>query len=619
MRQYLLIYARADTGASVESRTEAIREVLANVKRFSGFVFPATTPTRMVEWISTNGQVAAVAVSNEQSGLDYDIEDAPEESTFFGVEGYVITDSQIGSLRYSHNPLETSVKCGGCFTLYRATDHGISAVTDMAGTGNASYATSSRFRIISNRSLWAHLVAESDDTRHHHPVLRFDDFAVRNLANSGSVQGNRTLFAGVSLMRRRSQVSATGWAMEQTSLRSEIPDSYPNWQPSDVDLDKICDALIEAFTPLQGSDLNLSLTGGRDSRMLLAAAQHIDGLQLKASTAGEPDHPDVQIAESLASILHIPHSRIAPPRSSPSVLLSEPIHSRIARVLDGHDWNLSAWDDMPDYGDYSPRPSMSGVGGEGLRGGIIMPKLLIMDAERVAAYMRNQQAGSPGLFRPHVNESAGADAYRWQELARYDPYAAADLYYKDERSNRWATSRRAAARLRTNAVDPLFDNRFVAAFDQIPAIYRWSERLAHDIIQRLAPAIASHPLEGHPWKFEAQSLAEDFSLHAPTRVLHQDAPGASRRRVSAWKTLESPTLYASMVAYIKDHMDGPIANVVDPEGVDILLQGSDRVRPTLLWNLATVATAVSTKTLSSSRTPLTNNVEVRDAPGLAST
>ena len=140
MRQYLLIYARADTGASVESRTEAIREVLANVKRFSGFVFPATTPTRMVEWISTNGQVAAVAVSNEQSGLDYDIEDAPEESTFFGVEGYVITDSQIGSLRYSHNPLETSVKCGGCFTLYRATDYGISAVTDMAGTGNASYA-----------------------------------------------------------------------------------------------------------------------------------------------------------------------------------------------------------------------------------------------------------------------------------------------------------------------------------------------------------------------------------------------------------------------------------------------------------------------------------------------
>lgn len=616
MRQYILISARSDNGSSVEARRAALQDILAKARQLSGPVFPSLSKERTVEWISPNGQVAALGISNEPEGFDHDITRAALDDVFLGVEGYTITDVDDATLRHSHELLEASQRMGGCFTLYRASDHGISAVTDAAGTGNACHAESGRFRIISNRSLWAHLVAEHDRTGAFQPVLRFDDRSLRSMANSGSVQGTRTLFEGVQLMPRRCQFTATPWNTRQRIIESPIARADESWQPTEADLNAVCESLISAFSPLRHSDLNLSLTGGRDSRMLLAAARHVEGLNLRTATAGEPDNPDVVIAAQLSATLGISHSIAAPPRAAPDVLMSEPIGTRILRVLDGHDWNLSAWDDMPDYGKFSVRPAMSGVGGEGLRGGIVMPGVLTMDTKRVMTSLRNLQAGSPNLFREHVNQAAADDAYRWQELARYDPYEALDRYYKDERSNRWATSRRAAARLRSNVVDPLFDNLFIAAFEQIPASYKWNEKLAFDIIKRLAPEIADAPIEGNPWKFDEQARQAQGTKNPAPGTLRSVMKAAPRDGVKPWRMLDAPSLRSSMRDFIEAHLEGPATNVLNPTGVRAMLEDLDRARPAMLWNLATVSAAMSIRSLDGSREPLRNSVEVRDARGL---
>lgn len=614
MRQYILVTARADNGSSPADRRSAIQDILVRAREFSRYAFPATEDVKTVEWVSPNGHAAAIAVSNEPDGFQHDISHSVTDHVFLGLEGYTTSLSATDHLRASHDLLETSQSMGGCFTVYRASDHGITAVTDAAGTGNACHAESDRFRILSNRTLWAHLVAQHDSTHALRPVLELDDLALRNLANSGSINGTRTLFRGVTMLKRRSQHSATPWGIRERTIDFPVREAGVGWEPSEEELVQVCDSLVSAFAPLRGTELNLSLTGGRDSRMLLAAALHVDGMDLRASTSGEPHDADVVLAELLCRTLGVPHTRVAPPRAAPDVLVSEPPHARIKRVLDGHDWSISAWDDMPDYGPFSPRPSMSGVGGEGLRGGMIMAGMETMESKTVATQLFNLQAGAPDLFRDHVNEAALEDGHFWREFAYHDPYAAADRYYKDERANHWAASRRAAARLRSHAIDPLFDNRFMASYELIPAAYKWDERLAFAIISRLAPEISNAPIEGHPWKFDAQNCCSANGQSSETRATRRSVTTASRSGVRAWRTLDAPSLRASVAAFIEGHLDGPVSNVLHPAGVRTRLREVEKVQPAMLWNIATVCAAASVRTVNGSRSRLENSVEVRDAP-----
>lgn len=613
MRQFTLIAARADVGDSYETRIASIKSAVKLAKGFAAYSFPAYVPERVVDWISPNGLFAAVGLTNEPSGFEYDISGAALSDSFFGLEGYLISEADTGPLRYSHDLLESTSRLGGCFTVFRANDHGIEAVTDHAGTGNACHATSKRFRIISNRSLWAYLLAESDNENQLNPTLRFDPVAVRNLVNSGSVQGNRTLFAGVSMMNRRSRYYAHPWGSRNRTIETPISDADEEWRPAKSEVERVASSLVEAFSPLKGSTLSLALTGGRDSRMLLAAAQHVSGLDLRTETTGEVEHPDVYIASSLAEALKVPHTRRAPSRAAPETLLSEELGPRIKRVLDGHDWNLSAWDDMPDYGAFSTRPSMSGVGGEGLRGGMVQPSMVTMDASKVATSLKNLQAGSRNLFQDAVNMAALPDAHYWEEKALFNPYEAADRYYKDERSNRWATSRRAAARLRTNAIDPLFDNRFIDLFDTIPATYKWTERLAYDIIECLAPELVDFPIEGSPWKFDAQRALESGQETQTRKAIRSDVSAG----VKAWKSLDAPSLRKSMRTFILDRLEGAARNVLDPKAVEELLASPKYSRPALVWNIATAVEVMSRRTAYEKRQPKRETVEIYDAPGLA--
>jgi hypothetical protein len=132
----------------------------------------------------------------------------------------------------------------------------------------------------------------------------------------------------------------------------------------------VAGALTEAVRPLGGADppAELSLTGGKDSR-LVAAALATARVPFRARTHGFAGHPDVVVAGLIAATLGVEHT-VTRPRP-PGVPDEADVLGRLRAAVLVSDGMLSAFENV---GRPDPRPASGpaeagGHGGELLRGG----------------------------------------------------------------------------------------------------------------------------------------------------------------------------------------------------------------------------------------------------------
>lgn len=621
MRQYLIVVARGDNGSTPEHRMSVIEQAVDWSKDFLQESFPSMQEEQVTSWVSSNGHVAAVTMSNEPEGHASSLFSETDENRFFGLEGYLTEPADAHLLAHSPDPLNDSLGVGGCFAAFIAGEHGAVGVTDASGTGGTYWAETRNLRILSNRSLLAHLMAQADDQGTRQPSISLDPLGVRNIANSGFLHGDRTAFSNVASLGCQAAIYLTPWSCKLRRL--DVPylqlTNQDDWEPTSELIGSIATSLIGAFAPLKGQNLQLSLTGGRDSRILLAAASHVEGMNVTTQTRGEVDHPDVVLAQELSRALGVEHKLVLPDRSAPDVLLAEEPQRRIQRVLDTHDWAISGWDDAPDYGPFSVNPSMSGVGGEILRGGMVRPGVDTMKVAQLKTSILNQMAGAPRHFHHWLNEAAMDEARYYLNLAVANPYEASDQVQRLDRSRHWAASRRAATRLRSHAIDPLFDNKFLQDVLKVPAVYRWNERLAHDLIARLAPEIADSPIEGTRWRFDrtvdVQTLKTSEREAWEKRVALSKPAG---RGVKPWQALDSETMRSHMRTFIADHLYSSDYGIFNKKEVMDLIERDSFTFPPQIWHIATALEMFNSARHEIPRARKALNIEVRDAPGLAS-
>lgn len=620
MRQYILLTARGDNGSTPEHRVSVVQQAIERSKNFLVTSFPSMQEERVSTWVSSNGHVAAVSMSNEPEGHASFLSNEDGQDVFMGLEGYLTDPSDAHMLAHSPDPLNDSLQVGGCFAAFIAHEHAVVGVTDASGTGGTYWSETQNLRILSNRSLLTHLVALSDEQATGRPSISLDLLAIRNIANSGFIHGDRSAFQGVHSLGCQSAIYLSPWSTKVRRFDAPyLPlSTEENWEPTPELIEDIASSLIDAFAPLKGQDLQLSLTGGRDSRILLSAASHVDGMQLTTQTRGEEDHPDVVLARELSGALGVQHKLVLPERSAPDVLLAEEPQRRIQRVLDTHDWAISGWDDAPDYGPFSVRPTMSGVGGEIMRGGMVRPGVDTMKVEQLKTSILNQMAGAPRLFHPWLNQAATDEARYFLNLAAANPYEASDQIQRLDRSRHWAASRRAATRLRSHAIDPLFDNKFLQKALRVPAAYRWNERLAHDLIKRLAPTIADFPIEGKRWRFD-RTISPD-NLPGSEREGWEKRVALSKpsgQGIKPWQALDSETMRTSMRTFISDHIYSSDYGVFNKKEVMNLIEQDSFNFPPQIWHIATALEMFNSAQELYPRRSKNMSIEIRDAPGLA--
>src|SRR5262245_47630731 len=167
-------------------------------------------------------------------------------------------------------------------------------------------------RVVGSRALLVHLVARAVQTNMDDPAMDLAVEALHPVVRHGFLTNDDTPFRGVEALPAGSVLAAVPG--EPTTIRRQPalePRRPPSrgWSRSRRELVRpLADALVASVAPLarHSEAVSLSLSGGRDSR-LMAAALRAAGVPFTASTHGFADDPDVVLATQVANALGVEH------------------------------------------------------------------------------------------------------------------------------------------------------------------------------------------------------------------------------------------------------------------------------------------------------------------------
>jgi Asparagine synthase len=364
--------------------------------------------------------------------------------------------------------------------------------------------------IVADRAIWAAWTASRLDAH--------DPLHVAALLNPGFPLGSATPFSGVSALTRSTTLHLLNGHL--TRLPTPVGTAgalapVPGDERGGGGLSgarAVAAGLVAAVAHLAdaGQPVELSLTGGKDSR-LIAAALVAAGVPVVARTHGFADHPDVVVAAEIARRLGIEHLVRTPAAPGQQVDVLGRIRATVL-VADGM---LSAFENVG-----RPDPAAStvvtagGHGGELLRGGYAETAAgrpgpaaglraalgPARRAARAAELLRRLTSKHLGLIRTGPAAGYVASLAPWSAALARRPLHALDDFYLVNRAGRWSAAARQAYLIRETLVQPLFDDRVVLAARAVPLADRISGALSAAVLAELCPALVGVPLAGKPPK-----------------------------------------------------------------------------------------------------------------------
>jgi hypothetical protein len=350
--------------------------------------------------------------------------------------------------------------------------------------------------VVSDRASWAAAVTGR--------LSETDPAMVAAFLSLGYPVGGATPFRGVRALRGGQQLTVT-------TGRSVVTEVQVKGPGADGSYGAVAAALVEEVRPLgeRGIAVELSLTGGKDSR-LIAAALTAAQVPFRARTHGFASHPDVIVAAMIARRLGIEHVITEPrPAAAGQAPDAADVLTRIRSAVLVSDGMLSAFENVgrPDPQLTTEPVQTGGHGGELLRGGYApaawserRPPARAWSEARGAELFRRMTTRRLGLVRP-----AAASAY----LAGVAPFAASlprgplrtlDDFYLMNRAGRWSAAARQAYLLRERLVQPFFGDQVVLAARAVPLPDRITDRLHRGVLTATCPQLLDLPLAGSGWK-----------------------------------------------------------------------------------------------------------------------
>jgi Asparagine synthase len=408
--------------------------------------------------------------------------------------------------------------------------------------------------VLSDRSSWAAAVAGT--LRSPDPVM------CAALLNLGFPLGNVTPYRGVYALGSAEEITVTaGVPQRRRTAGAGVPQprriALAGADPASV----AAGALTEAVAPLADSAIpvEISLTGGKDSR-LIAAALTAAKVPFRARTYGGPDHPDVVVAAQIAAHLGVEH--VVTPPSPPGTATPESVLIRLRNAVLVSDGMLSAFENLgrPDPPFNGEVIHVGGHGGELLRGGYATYS---RNPARGALQFRRLTTGRLGLLRPAAAAAYASALAPWAARFARGPLRALDDFYLVNRAGRWSAAARQAYLLRENLVQPFFAESVVRAARQVPLRDRISGALHQRLIATLCPDLAGIPLAGR----------------AP-------APASAD-----WRRALTGDLADFFRGYILDH-GAPVFELVSRPAAEKALR-TCRDDPEATWSLATLTCHLS--------------------------
>jgi hypothetical protein len=464
--------------------------------------------------------------------------------------------------------------------------------------------------VVCDRASWA--AAVTGRLNDHDPVM------VGAFLCLGYPMGAATPFRRVRALDGDRALRITGGRLTVARVRREGQGGPASAGAASGGSASVGAALVEAVRPLgdAGVPVELSLTGGKDSR-LIAAALVAARVPFRARTHGFASHPDVVIAGMIAARLGIEHTVTEPrPTATAEAPDQAEVLGRLRSAVLVSDGMLSAFENVgrPDPEVAAEPVQAGGHGGELLRGGYAQAawrspapgrsRRVLADAAALAwsdaaatELFRRLTTRRLALLRPAAAAAYLAGLAPFTAALAAGPLRALDDFYLVNRAGRWSAAARQAYLIRSPLAQPFFADHVVRAARAVPLRQRMKDQLHREVLAALCPGLLGIPLAGSPWQGQTRT---------PRTVL---AAGPGSAAAPDWRREYGEAMARFLRDYILDLGGaGPMFDIVRRQAIERLLR-PPQADPYATWMLATLVALVSGDWLNA-REPVTNQPKV---------
>jgi hypothetical protein len=429
---------------------------------------------------------------------------------------------------------------------------------------------------------------------------RRDAFGAGWLAFSVHPMGSRTGFEGVEALPSGATVRidpSDGAFIERPSPRHWRFRVPPECDPHDLIGELYADiaTAVRTAAAMPVDRHVLSLTGGKDSRLIFAVAL-ADGLadHFEYRTSGSADLPDVVIAQEIARTFGLSHQvNVVDPlgqqwRARRSGVLRDrgiappPDRETLMRMTVGSHLGVrnvcEPQTSCPPHGD---AVAVSGLTGELLRTQFAGSSRLRAVEDLDEFFHVDLRYGMAGILHPEVRQVYEREL--WQEVFHDlepgdTPQDVVDVFYLRHRLRRWSGTAREVDEL--NQLFPLSSPVGVRAAFAMGTRDRRAEWFHHEITRRASKQLAHIPFAKSSWPKPAPAGAGSPSaVPPPLPPLREPAPfAAPNARPPARTTRHDQQMQNEatdieiMRKYLVDDTSNPVHELVDRSRVAALLE-----------------------------------------------
>jgi hypothetical protein len=487
----------AGQGASLVD-VERPRRALTDLLR----QLPFLSPDAMKTWCAPSGHAVLLSVSSgpgKAGGVSYSSFDQARAALFSGrpirwrsqgrADGRLAIDVE----SYHSASGEWAGELDGRCTVVRADDECMELYTDPLGAYPVFEARTPGVRWFSNNPDALRLLCRDDSV---------DELALASVLAGGWSLGGQPIWRAVRRVERGIVLKLDSNGTEQRKRLLPV-DRIIEMSGAALDPGAAAEQLVQLVSALAdwpGRPNVVPVTGGRDSRLILAAALRAK-IDFDARTGGAAGEPDVEVASRLCAIAGIPHALLAPdPHGDRFSRIREA--ARITLLASGGTATLADAAGFPLGVRDGPLPLWhSGQGGEVARGYYRVGGGRVADC--LYARFAGRRPGRPGIVSREGTQLLRAQIASFVQELRDSGAKVEDVpdfFYLLERMGSWAAASHGVVELVRDTTSPLWSARLLPHLLAQSARERKLEKFHLLVLRELAPTLVGQRFQdGSTW------------------------------------------------------------------------------------------------------------------------
>ena len=388
------------------------------------------------------------------------------------------------------------------------------------------------------------------------------------LVAAGNVFGPETAFRGVDKVEPGEFVAAplgTRSLVRQRFSTTIWPDTNQTTIEEDLspdDWDDVTNTLLKNIHATSDdrrtAKINLGLTGGKDSRLVLALASAAGmSSQLRIFTTGIPSWGDPMIAAEVCRTLGVPHE-LREPKQVGGQVPTKPWSHLLAHVS-RYEGLVSPWDGVGPQVIRGSSVKFDGFGGELFRGSHAaqfkrhLPRTV--DGMQHAFIDYHQRFDPAGVLRSEVAYELMSWLFEW--VSQTSKYVRLDTlpekFYVDYRLGHWngPLAQNVPGQVR---ISPLLDANCAAKILRLTPDARRVERFHYEVMRRTAPEILHIPFYNDAWSGRLVETPGNTS---------RSAPHGKTEAAKGWQFDFAETQRENVACLLRRAADRGLAEIVD--------------------------------------------------------